>query len=83
MLFRETVALYCENRTEHTGTLCVGRIYSNSVRTSHETHHFTATVATRLMLFREIVAVYCENRTEHTGTLCVASIYINSVRTSQ
>jgi hypothetical protein len=23
MLFRETVAVYCENRTEHTDTLCV------------------------------------------------------------
>jgi hypothetical protein len=23
MLFRETVAIYCENRTEHTNTLCV------------------------------------------------------------
>jgi hypothetical protein len=22
MLFRETVAVYCENRTEHTNTLC-------------------------------------------------------------
>jgi hypothetical protein len=22
MLFRETVAVYCENRTEHTDTLC-------------------------------------------------------------
>jgi hypothetical protein len=23
MLFRETVAVYCENHTEHTNTLCV------------------------------------------------------------
>jgi hypothetical protein len=23
MLFRETVAVYCENRTEHTNALCV------------------------------------------------------------
>jgi hypothetical protein len=39
MLFRETVAVYCENRTEHTDTLCgenaeiwyatAGGIYSN------------------------------------------------------
>jgi hypothetical protein len=25
MLFRETVAVYCENHTEHTNTLCVGQ----------------------------------------------------------
>jgi hypothetical protein len=39
MLFKETVAVYCENRTEHTNTLCgqnaefkyvkPGGIYSN------------------------------------------------------
>jgi hypothetical protein len=23
MLFKETIAVYCENRTEHTNTLCV------------------------------------------------------------
>jgi hypothetical protein len=26
MLFRETVAVYCENRTEHMTTHCVGRM---------------------------------------------------------
>jgi hypothetical protein len=26
MLFGETVAVYCENHTEHINTLCVGRI---------------------------------------------------------
>jgi hypothetical protein len=31
MLFRETVAVYCENHTEHTNTLCVGRMQSFSV----------------------------------------------------
>jgi hypothetical protein len=31
MLFRETVAVYCENRTEHTDTLCGGRMQSVSV----------------------------------------------------
>jgi hypothetical protein len=25
MLFRETIAVYCENHTEYTDTLCVGR----------------------------------------------------------
>jgi hypothetical protein len=62
MLFRETVAVYCDNRTE--------RIYINSVRTSQETHYGSATETNRLMLFRETVAVYCENHTEHTDKLC-------------
>jgi translation initiation factor IF-1 len=30
MLFRETVAVYCENRTEHTDTLC-GRMQSSDM----------------------------------------------------
>jgi hypothetical protein len=58
MLFGETVAVCCENRTEHT--------YINSVRTSQETHYISATKPNRLMLFRETVAVYSENHTEHT-----------------
>jgi hypothetical protein len=62
MLFRETVAVYCENHTE--------QIYKNSVRTSQETHYVSATKPNRLKLFRETVAVYCENHTEHTDTLC-------------
>jgi translation initiation factor IF-1 len=72
MLFKETVAVYCENHTEHTH--CVGRIYSNSVRISHETHYDSATKPNRLMLFRETIAVYCENHTEHTNTLCGQNI---------
>jgi hypothetical protein len=60
MLIRETVAVYCENNTEHTGT----------VRTSQQTHHVSATETNRLMLLGEIVAVYGENHTEHTDTLC-------------
>jgi hypothetical protein len=66
MLFRETVAVYCENRTEHTNTLWA----ENSVRTSQETHYVSATKPNQLMLLRETVAVYCENHTEHTNTLC-------------
>jgi hypothetical protein len=69
MLFRETVAVYCENHTEHTDT----------VRTSQETHYVSATEQNRLMLFRETVAVYSENHTEHTDTLCGQ----NAARTSQ
>jgi hypothetical protein len=55
MLFRETVAVYCENHTEHT----------NPVRTSQETHYVSATQTNRLMLFRETVAVHCENHMAH------------------
>jgi hypothetical protein len=47
MLSGETVAVYCENHTEHTDT----------VRTSHETHYVSATEPNRLMLFAETVAV--------------------------
>jgi predicted Zn-dependent protease with MMP-like domain len=50
MLYRETVAVYCENHTEHTDT----------VRTSQETHCNSATEPDRLMLYKETVAVYCE-----------------------
>jgi hypothetical protein len=74
MLFGETVAVYCENRTEHTDTLCGQDV----VLTSQETHYISTTEPTRLILFGETVAVYCENRTEHTDTLC----WQNAVRTS-
>jgi hypothetical protein len=43
-------------------------IQKKSVRTSQETHYFSATKRNRLMMFRETVAVYCENHTEHTNT---------------
>jgi hypothetical protein len=59
MLFGEIVAVYCENHTEHIGT----------VRTSQETHYVSATEPNRLMHFGETVAVYCEDRMEHTDTL--------------
>jgi hypothetical protein len=59
MLFGETVAVYCENHTEHADTL-----WADS--TSRETHYISATESNRLMLFGETVAVYCENHTELT-----------------
>jgi predicted Zn-dependent protease with MMP-like domain len=62
MLFRETVAVYCENHMEHI------QIYTNSVRTSQETHDISAAEPNRLMLFRETIAVYCENHMEHRYT---------------
>jgi hypothetical protein len=47
MLFWETVAVYCENRTEHTDT----------VRTSQETHYISTTKPNRLMLLTETVDI--------------------------
>jgi hypothetical protein len=64
MLFGDTVAVYCENHTEHTDT----------VRTSQETHYFSATKPNRLMLFGETVAVYSQNHWEHTDTVRVSRI---------
>jgi hypothetical protein len=69
MLCGETVAVCCENRTEHTDTprgQCV----------PHRKHHVSATEPNRLMLCGETVTVCCENRMEHTDTLW-------EVRTSQ
>jgi hypothetical protein len=40
MMFKETVAVYWENYTEHT----------NTVRTSQETYYISATEPNRLML---------------------------------
>jgi hypothetical protein len=68
MLFKETVAVYCEKHTEHTDT----------VRTSQETHYVSATETNRLMLFGETVAVYCENHTEHTDTVRTSQAHITS-----
>jgi hypothetical protein len=67
-LFRETVAVIVRT-IRNTQIHCVGRIYSNSVLTSQETHYVSTTEPNWLMLFRETVAVYCENHTEHTDTL--------------
>jgi hypothetical protein len=65
MLYGYKVAVYCENYTEHTDTLCG----QNAVRTSQETQYVSATEPNRLMLFVERVIIYCENHTEHTDTL--------------
>jgi hypothetical protein len=81
MLFRETVAVYCENHKEQVNTLtgwaeCRDFIYKNSVRTSQETHSDSATKHNLLMLFRETIAVYCGNPMEHTNTLCGQNVDI-------
>jgi hypothetical protein len=65
MVFGETVAVYCENRTEHTDTLC----WQNAVHTSQETRNIYITQPKSLMLFGEAVAVNCEIHVEHTNTL--------------
>jgi hypothetical protein len=65
MLFREIIAVYCENHTE----LC-----GQNIRIQFVLHrkHITSPLQnpTMLMLFREIIAVYCENHMEHINTLC-------------
>jgi hypothetical protein len=53
-LFKEIIAVYSENHTEHINTLCG----QNSVRTAKKTPHFTVTKINRLTLFKEIIAVY-------------------------
>jgi hypothetical protein len=49
-------------------------IYTDSVRTSQETHYVSATETNRLILFREVIAVYCENHMEHINTLCAQNV---------
>jgi hypothetical protein len=67
MLFRERVAVYCENHMEHTDTLrAQNAVYINPFRTSQETHYVSATKPNRLMPFKETVAVYYENRMKHS-----------------
>jgi hypothetical protein len=75
MLFRETVAVYCENHTDQT----------NTVRTLQETHYVYATETNRLILFRETVAVYCVNHTEHTNGVCTLqeTRYVSATETNR
>jgi hypothetical protein len=69
LLMGKTIAVCCENDTEHINTL-YGQtaVNINPVHTSQETHYVSATKSNRLMLFREIIAVSCENDTEHINT---------------
>jgi hypothetical protein len=60
MLVGKTVAVYCENHTEHTDT----------VRTSQETQYVSFTEPNQLMLYGETVNVYCENHLDHADTVC-------------
>jgi hypothetical protein len=81
MLCGETAAVCCENRTEHTDTLCGQSVLHRrhryivwAVRTSQETHNVSAAEPNRLTLWGETVAVCCENRADHTNTVCGQSV---------
>jgi hypothetical protein len=58
ILFGETVAVYYENRTEHTDTLC-----GQSV--PHRKHITSPLESPNLVLFGKIVALYFENHIKH------------------
>jgi hypothetical protein len=74
MLFGETVALYCENHTEHTDT----------VHTSQETYYVSGTEPNQLMLFGETVAVYCENHMEYTdSSYLTGNTYVSTTETNR
>jgi hypothetical protein len=76
MLFGQTVAVYCENHTEHTDVQIsldclltywsLRFLYTTPVRTWREARRISDAKPNRLMLCGGTVAVYCENRTEHT-----------------
>jgi hypothetical protein len=68
MLFGETAAVYCENRTEHTDTLW-------AVRTSQKTTHVSTTESNRLMLCGK-QSLFAVRTVRNTHTLW-------TVRTSQ
>jgi hypothetical protein len=63
MLFREIIAVYCENHTEHINTLCGQNAEFSSYLTGNT--YVSPTNTNQLMLFKEIIAVYCENHKQH------------------
>jgi hypothetical protein len=82
MMFRETVAVYCENHTEHTNTLFEQNAETLYIRIQFVPHrkHIFATKPNRLMLFGETVAVCCENHTEHINKLCGQNVVFHCYR---
>jgi hypothetical protein len=72
ILFREAVAVYCENHTKHTNTL-----FSSP---SQETHHVSSTDTNQLVLTGERLGVYCENHIEHTNTECGHTVRLMFVK---
>jgi hypothetical protein len=61
----------------HSSRKLMSHVYSNSVRTSQETHCTPAIKTVRLLLFGEIITVYCETDTEHTNTPCGQNAVFN------
>jgi hypothetical protein len=71
-LFKETAAVYCENQTDHTDTLCG----QNAVRSSQETNYVSTTEPNRLMLFGETMTekISCFDISQAVTTLPFASV---------
>jgi hypothetical protein len=67
-MFKKTVAVYSENHTEHTDTLCGQNAeFCNIYKLS--TYLTGHTLRLRYKT-QPVNAVYCENHTEHANTLC-------------
>jgi hypothetical protein len=85
MLFGETVAVYCENHTEHRYSSCVKGITLRLLHRaqpvnavyceSHREHRYSSCVTgnTLRLLYRvqPVNAVYCESHREHGYSSCV------------
>jgi GMP synthase-like glutamine amidotransferase len=59
--------------------------HTDTVRTSQETRHVSATEPNQLRLFGDIVAVYCENHKEHTVTVRTSqeTYYVSATEPNQ
>jgi hypothetical protein len=66
MLFGESVAVYCENHSEHRDTLCG----QNVEFVTHSKLISSTPRSPNGMLFGEKFTVHCENHMEYTDTLC-------------
>jgi hypothetical protein len=72
MLVRETVAVYCENHTEHINTLCgqnAETLYIRIQSVLHRKHVTSPLQRPTVYLLGEIIAVYFENHTKYKNTL--------------
>jgi hypothetical protein len=77
MLFRETVAVYCENHTQHTNTLCgqnaefwcvkEGGTYSN---------HWVLKSLNVIALRKHRLSISFISKLAHQCHICIHSIYI-------
>jgi hypothetical protein len=67
MLFRETVAVYCENHTEHTNTLCGQNAeFCNIYKSSS---YLTGNTLRLRYRAQPVNAVYCANHTKDISTV--------------